>query len=139
MPMHISFRPRILVIENAGLARAELCNLLESWGYRVEEAGDGSTGLRKAMAWRPEAAIIAADVPPSDGYEIGRELRVVFGPGIFLIGRAASDEPLDSEQFLDAGFDEVLRDNADSDEFCTLLGRALGVAAPSKSTAGSHA
>ncbi len=129
MSGHLAFRPRVLLVESAGLRRAGLRALLEDRGYRVEESDDGADALHKALAWRPEAAVVAADVPPSDGYQAGRCLRAVFGPGIFLIGQSGPGHPIDPEQAREAGFDEVLDDADELADFFARLGAALGVAA----------
>jgi CheY-like chemotaxis protein len=129
MPMHISFRPRILLIGPADESRAALRALLEGWHYRVEEADDGAAGLHAAMDWRPEAAIVRADAPPSDGYEVGRALRAVFGSGLFLVIRVAPGQAVDVDRAFDAGFDAVFDGEADPAGLRALLGPALGVAA----------
>jgi CheY-like chemotaxis protein len=121
MPPHLSFRPRVLIVENAGASRASLRALLEGWGYRAEEVSDGAAGLRTAMAWRPEAAVVSVAVPPSDGYEVARGLRAVFGPGMLVIGRASPGRPLDRERARAAGFDQVLGEAAEPGDFRAAL------------------
>ena len=48
----VGLRPRVLLIESAGERRDALRVFLEGNGYRVESAGNGTTGLRRAIAWR---------------------------------------------------------------------------------------
>jgi CheY-like chemotaxis protein len=121
MPPHLSFRPRVLIVDDAGASRAALRALLEGRGFRVEEAADGAAGLRKAMAWRPEAAVVGTDVPPSGGCAVARGLRAVFGPGILVIGRTRPGRPLDPERARSDGFDHALSDTADPSDLLALL------------------
>ena len=132
-PQHF-FRPRILLVESANPG---LRGLLLHWGYRVEEATDGAVGLRKAMAWRPEVAIIATDVPPSGGSSVARGLRAIFGPAMLLIGRTRPHQPTRADAASGAGFDCLLSEDADPDELRAVLRRTVGLGAGISEKVGS--
>jgi CheY-like chemotaxis protein len=121
MPPHLSFRPRVLIVDDAGPCRAALRALLEGKGFRVEEAADGAAGLRKAMAWRPEAAVVGTDVPPTGGCAVARGLRAVFGRDTLVIGRTRPGRPLDPERARSDGFDHLLSDTADPSDLLAAL------------------
>jgi DNA-binding response OmpR family regulator len=66
---------RVLVVEdNADLAYG-LRNNLEIEGYDVEIAGDGATGLRRALEASPDLVILDLMLPQLDGFRVLRELR----------------------------------------------------------------
>ena len=66
---------RVLIVEDSPDGRAMLRLLLELYGFQVEEAADGRQGVEKALAWRPEAAVVDIGLPVLDGYEVARRLR----------------------------------------------------------------
>lgn len=118
---HFSFRHRVLIVDDASASRSDLRALLEGRGFRVEEAADGADGLRKAMAWRPEAAVVATDVPPTGGCAVARGLRAIFGRRTLVIGRTRPGRPLDPERARAAGFDHLLSDTADPSALLAAL------------------
>jgi signal transduction histidine kinase/CheY-like chemotaxis protein len=67
--------PTVLLIEDdaqsASLMRAQLGNA----GYRVEVAGDGSTGLAAAAASPPDAIVLDVFLPDIDGWEVIRRIK----------------------------------------------------------------
>jgi DNA-binding response OmpR family regulator len=121
-----SFRPRVLLIAIPGDARTFLRWLLDSWGYRVDMADDAASGLSKALAWSPEAAIIGVGASTSDGYEIGAGLRAVFGSGVFLLARAPCGQMVDRSRAFESGFDDVFDGDADPSALRAQLAAALG-------------
>ena len=66
---------RVLVIEdNADLAYG-LRNNLEIEGYDVDVAGDGTKGLQRARATKPDLVILDLMLPGMDGFRVLRTLR----------------------------------------------------------------
>jgi|SRR6516164_3664212 two-component system response regulator MprA len=116
-----SSRPRVLLIENAGERRDALRTFLEGNGYPVESAGDGAAGLRRAIVWRPDAAVVGTDVRPAGGYAEARCLRDAFGRSIVLIARARSGHPFDRQRAEAVGFDHLLSADDDPAELHELL------------------
>jgi two-component system response regulator MprA len=109
------------LIESAGERREALRVFLEGNGYRVESAGNGATGLRRAIAWRPEAAVVATDVRPAGGYAEARCLRDAFGDEIVLIARTRPGQPVDPQRARAVGFDHLLSAEDDPAELHELL------------------
>ena len=120
-----SARPRVLLIENAGERRDALRAFLEGNGYPVESAGNGSTGLRRAIAWRPDAAVVGTDIRPAGGYAEAQCLRDAFGGGILLIARARRGHPIDRQRARAVGFDHLLSADDDPAELHELLQAVL--------------
>jgi DNA-binding NarL/FixJ family response regulator len=49
---------RVLLIDDHDHTRFGLRRLLELRGHTVEEADDGRDGVRKALAWKPDVALV---------------------------------------------------------------------------------
>jgi CheY-like chemotaxis protein len=112
---------RVLVVEDNPDCRETLCRLLTLSGFQVEQAGDGPEGLRKALAWRPEAAVVDIGLPLLDGYEVARRLRAGLGGPLLLIALTGYGQPEDRRRALAAGFDHHLTKPADPAVLLRLL------------------
>jgi two-component system, NarL family, response regulator NreC len=73
----VTVRIRIMVADDHTIVRAGLVSLLESSGLCeiVAEAGDGLEAVEKALATRPEIAIIDMTMPRLSGLEAVRRIR----------------------------------------------------------------
>jgi len=114
-------RPRVLLIEDNRDSRVSMCLLMKSWGLQVEVAEDGQEGVRKALDWRPEAAVIDIGLPLLDGYEVARQVKAVLDDNITLIALTGYGSPEDRQRAFQAGFDAHLTKPADLDELSHLL------------------
>jgi CheY-like chemotaxis protein len=115
-------RPRrVLVVEDNQDCRETLCRLLTLAGFQVEQAGDGAEGVRKALAWRPEAAVVDIGLPLLDGYEVARRLREALDGLIVLIALTGYGQPEDRSRAFAAGFDHHLIKPADPEHLVRLL------------------
>jgi DNA-binding NtrC family response regulator len=68
-------RERVLIVEDDRATREGLAELVQTWGFQTEEAGDGEEGLRKITSFRP--AIIVSDLvmPRLGGMDLLRALK----------------------------------------------------------------
>ena len=124
MPLTDNVPPRrVLVVEDHRDCRETLCRLLTLAGFQVEVAGDGREGLRKGLAWRPEAAVVDIGLPLLDGYQVARRLREALGSGILLIALTGYGQPEDRSRAFAAGFDHHLTKPAAPDDLVRLLRR----------------
>jgi CheY-like chemotaxis protein len=114
---------RVLVVDDHGPSRLLLRRLLERQGHLVEEADDGLDGVRKALAWKPDVAVLDLDMPVVDGYGVAMRLRQALGRGVRLIALTGLD---DASGALAAGFDVFLKKPADPEQVCSVVGGALG-------------
>jgi CheY-like chemotaxis protein len=112
---------RVLIVEDNPDCRDTLCQLLRLSGFQVEQAGDGPEGVRKALAWRPEAAVVDIGLPLLDGYEVARRLRHALDGLIRLIALTGYGQPEDLHRGFVAGFDHHLTKPADPDHLVQLL------------------
>jgi CheY-like chemotaxis protein len=100
---------RILLVEDNEDSRITLRKLLEMQGHVVEDAGEGSSGVTKALAWKPDVALIDIGLPGLDGFEVARAVRsAAAGARLHLIALTGYGDPGDRRRALEAGFDAHL-------------------------------
>jgi CheY-like chemotaxis protein len=114
-------RRRILLVEDNPDSRETLQMVLEAWGHCVQVAGDGEAGVSKALAWKPDVAVVDIGLPVLDGYQLARQVRSALGEGILLIALTGYSRPEDRLQAREAGFDVHLSKPADLDELARLV------------------
>jgi len=68
-------RPLIVCADDDGDIRELVLFGLESFGYRVVFAADGTEALRLAQTWHPALLILDVAMPGIDGFELTRLLR----------------------------------------------------------------
>ncbi|MCA1839182.1 MAG: PleD family two-component system response regulator [Actinomycetota bacterium] len=66
--------PRILVVDDYSSVRTLLRVLLETEGYRIMEAADGTEALRAAESTKPDLVILDLMMPELDGEHVISEL-----------------------------------------------------------------
>jgi CheY-like chemotaxis protein len=111
----------VLVVEDNPDGREMLRALLAAWGHQVEAAADGAEGVRKAVAWRPEVAVVDIGLPKVDGYEVARRLRAALHGRVRLIALSGYGTPEDRAEALASGFDVHLTKPADPEVLCRLV------------------
>ncbi|NEP01640.1 MAG: response regulator [Symploca sp. SIO2E9] len=85
---------RILVIEDDAVTQKLLQELLESEGYEVIIASDGSLGANFATHFKPDLILCDISMPGFDGWQVlwfVKKFKVA-APLIFLSGKAAPDD-----------------------------------------------
>jgi CheY-like chemotaxis protein len=107
---------RVLVVEDNRDSREMVRVLLEVWGHQVEVARDGVEGVRKALDWLPEVAVVDIGLPLLDGYEVARRVRAALRGQVRLIALTGYGSPEDRAQALASGFDAHLVKPADPEE-----------------------
>lgn len=98
---------RILIIEDELPMRTVLADCLTGEGYRVLTAGDGATGLEKALAEKPDLILLDVMMPKLDGYAVAAELRRL-GQTLPILMLTAKGQIEDRVTGLDAGADDYL-------------------------------
>ena len=112
---------RVLIVEDSPDNRATLQLLLQSWGHEVEAAGDGLRGVQRALAWRPEVAVVDIGLPLLDGYQVARQIRAALRDDVFLIALTGYGQPENRRRAFEVGFDIHMTKPADLDELSRLL------------------
>ncbi|HET9489420.1 MAG TPA: ATP-binding protein [Methylomirabilota bacterium] len=115
-------RCRVLIVEDNNDAREMLSLALSLDGHEVHEAVDGTSGLAKAIALRPDVALIDVGLPGLDGYEVARRLATVAGrESMRLIAITGYGQAEDRRRALDAGFDAHVTKPVPPDQLAELL------------------
>src|SRR5262249_46987902 len=113
---------RVLVVEDRLDCRWTLRLLLEGQGFQVQEAADGEEGVRKALAWKPDAAVVDLGLPGLTGFEVARLLREGLGRSVPIIALTAYDDAAHRSRAAQSGFSAFLAKPADPDDVVRLLG-----------------
>lgn len=71
---------RILIVDDAATVRMYHRGILESAGYKVEEAWNGIEALEKTLESSFDLCIVDVNMPKLDGYAFLRDLRQQEGP-----------------------------------------------------------
>jgi signal transduction histidine kinase/ActR/RegA family two-component response regulator len=130
---------RILVVEDSADNREMLQLLLESFGHEVFVAADGVQGVDRALAVRPEVALVDIGLPLMDGFEVAQRVRAALGDAPFLVALTGYGQPDDRARAAAAGFDAHLTKPMDVEALERMLltleadGRSSAVAQPPES------
>lgn len=99
----------VLLVEDSPDVRRGMERLLKMWGHRVVVAPDGVRAVERAVADRPDVALVDVGLPDIDGYEVARRVRAATGGGdIYLIALTGYGQPEDRRLAEEAGFDRHL-------------------------------
>lgn len=97
---------RILIVEDEKKIARFLELELQHEGYEVATAGDGRTGLEKALSWAPDLMILDLMLPELSGIEVCRRLRHESDLPIIML--TAKDDVSDKVMGLDMGADDYM-------------------------------
>ncbi len=98
--------PTVLVVEDDAETRAALVRELSGRGYRVEEAADGKSALKRWELRRPDVILLDLGLPDIDGVQvIGRIRKEAGTPIVILSGRYDESEKVEA---LERGADDYV-------------------------------
>jgi len=115
---------RVLVVEDSEESARIAAKLLETAGYVVQTARNGTEGLVVAETFHPQVVLIDIGLPGLDGLHVARELRKVRHDAL-LIATTGRCGPEAQRASAEAGFDYHLVKPLDFDKLADLL--AAGV------------
>jgi CheY-like chemotaxis protein len=118
-------RLRVLVVEDNKDAADSLRVLLELFGYTVEVAYSGQTGVEAATRWQPDVILCDIGLPGLDGYAVAGQLRrhpATADARLIALTGYGTDE--DRRKSREAGFDAHLTKPADPAALRALLNRS---------------
>jgi two-component system, sensor histidine kinase len=98
--------------------------LLNLWGHEPSFASDGTAGLAKALAERPDVALVDIGLPGLDGYELARRVRASAEPWssqVMLIALTGYGQASDIDRARAAGFNRHLLKPVDPVQLEVLL------------------
>lgn len=117
---------KILVIENEGIIRLALLNLLHDNGFLAMGAEDGLIGVKLAREVMPELIVCNVRMPGVSGYEVLRELRThpitATIPFLFL---SAESPQADMIQELQLDTERYLTKPYSSEQLLQAIAKAL--------------
>ncbi|MGJ4804415.1 diguanylate cyclase [Luteimonas sp. SDU82] len=108
-----------LVVDDSASARMHTANLLETYGYRVVQAGDGDAALR-LLERDPtiRLAMVDQEMPGMQGVELTRRLRALRARDrVAVIGVSGRDDGGLVARFLKNGANDFLRKPFSREEF----------------------
>jgi PAS domain S-box-containing protein len=123
--------PLVLIVDDDSDTRELYRMVLESVGYRVEDAGHVRTATAAALATIPDVVVTDWLLPDGKGLDVGRALRanrrtrkipIVAVTGVTLDPAAAMDASLE-------GITEIIRKPANPDDILLAIGTAVTKAA----------
>ena len=113
---------RVLIAENKAECRERLREALAEAGGEIEIAGlarDGADAVRLAHAVRPDVILIAADLPPGDGFAAAEMLAVSGQPWeIILVTDGGGDPAGDLRRAMRAGARDLVSRTAPPAVLC---------------------
>ncbi|WP_426992577.1 response regulator [Methylomonas sp. CM2] len=117
---------RLLLVEDNEMNQQIARELLQSWGYRVDVAGDGAEALTKLRGDSYDAVLMDMQMPIMNGVEATREIRkipeLVDLPVLAMTANAMSQ---DRDECLAAGMNDHIAKPIEPDDLLALLQRWL--------------
>nr|WP_211215830.1 response regulator transcription factor [Catelliglobosispora koreensis] len=99
--------PRLLVVDDESTLSELLAMALRYEGWTVSTAGDGTSAVRVAREFRPDAVVLDMMLPDIDGLEVMRRMRA-HDPAIPVLFLTARDAVEDRVNGLTAGGDDYV-------------------------------
>jgi two-component system, OmpR family, KDP operon response regulator KdpE len=128
----MSLKQNILVIDDEIQIRRLLKIGLESSGFTIIEAKDGSDGISKAASFRPDLIILDLGLPDEDGLEVLKKLRDWMKIPIVILSVRNSEKDIITA--LDLGADDYLTKPFNTGELLARIRVALRHSQPEQST-----
>jgi len=117
---------RILIVDDSAAVRASLESLIEPFGFEVEHAEDGSTGLRRCGAAKYDLILLDLHMPVLDGPTMLRFLRQWGNKTPVVLVTSASDTKLLSSVIKLGNADYVCKP-FDPRQIHAALARSMGI------------
>jgi len=112
---------RILVVDDNVDSAVTLSWLLGQYGYTVETAHDGKSGLQAAHQFKPDILLLDIGLPGINGYELARRLRAEGFDSALMVAISGYALEADVERSRAAGFDRHLAKPVDIDHLVQSL------------------
>jgi len=118
---------KVLCIEDEADLRADIAEELEDAGYQVQQAGDGRSGMREILRFKPDLVVSDITMPGLDGFGLLKELREKhpeFAEMPFIFLSALADRK-DEIQGVKLGADDYLTKPIDFEIMLTRIEASL--------------
>ena len=113
-------KKKILIIDDNIDVSEMVKALLSMEGHDVRVAHDGESGIETAKEYQPDVCLCDIGLPDIDGYELGRQLRVLL-PDTKLIAFSGWGQDSDRQRSKEAGFDEHVVKASNIDQLIKLI------------------
>ncbi len=127
---------RVLVVDDEPTLAEVLASVLRYEGWEVRTAGDGSSAVRAARDFEPDAVVLDVMLPDFDGLEALRRLRAI-SPHVCVLFLTARDAVEDRIAGITAGGDDYVTKPFSLEEVLARLRGLLRRAGIARSAAGS--
>jgi PAS domain S-box-containing protein len=111
----------VLIVDDDPNVRMTLEMLLKTLDYQVTAAATGAKGVERAVALRPDIALIDLGMPGLNGLEVAVRIRSALGQDIRLVALTGYSRETDFAQTRAAGFDQHLVKSGDPRELLKRL------------------
>ena len=98
---------RVLVVDDEPSLAELLASVLRYEGWEIRTAGDGSSAVRAAREFRPDAVVLDVMLPDFDGLEVLRRVRASL-PHVCVLFLTARDSVQDRVNGITAGGDDYV-------------------------------
>src|SRR6266568_1155075 len=98
---------RVLVVDDEPSLAELLASVLRYEGWEIQTAGDGSSAVRTAREFRPDAVVLDIMLPDFDGLEVLRRVRAEL-PHVCVLFLTARDAVEDRVAGITAGGDDYV-------------------------------
>ena len=95
----------VLIVDDNEDAAKSMGALLTHYGYTVNIAFDGETGLDSLMKFSPNLVLLDIGLPGIDGYEVVKRMRKERGDSVTIVALTGFGQPGDKDQAKASGFD----------------------------------
>lgn len=116
---------KILVVDDSGLARRTLKQMLQAAGHTIEEAADGAEALEKYFLNKPDVVFLDLVMANMTGMETLRKLREM-DPKAVVIVATADIQSATREEAEGLGACEVINKPFTKDRVLSALNNVLG-------------
>src|SRR5215468_7647962 len=98
---------RVLVVDDEPSLAELLASVLRYEGWEIQTAADGSSAVRAARAFQPDAILLDIMLPDFDGVEVLRRVRAIL-PHVCVLFLTARDSVQDRITGITAGGDDYV-------------------------------
>jgi signal transduction histidine kinase len=99
---------RVLVVDDDVVICRQMAAGLASAGYQVVTAHDGERALSQAEETPPDLAIVDLEMPGTNGLDVIRRLKQLFGPAVHIIVMTGHDDDSSHKEAFEAGTDDFV-------------------------------
>jgi len=99
---------RVLVVDDDVVICRQMAAGLSSAGYQVVTAHNGARALAQAEETPPDLAIVDLEMPGTNGLDVIRKLKQMFGPAVHIVVMTGHDDEGSHAEAFEAGTDDFV-------------------------------